>query len=262
MKMSSRRGVGALVIAVAAVLVLTACEPIYTRAALDHESATPDTRPWWCDSTGGGHGDHVMDPDPYEGVVKGELSWDDCRLNSIWFDMAVDFAQQWPTAGDAVAGGWMRVVPYAAGMGTHHRRIDDEMDGVFRGWEPEYLMYDGNGSGAELTGMAWWTQSADGPPEGFAGDNDWWHQHPDVCLTQADTWIGQTMSAQECAGRGGVHYPNDDWWMAHAWIMPDWQQQFDVFQNHHPCLPGSGPITDQTDACWMEAMHGGGHGDH
>lgn len=259
-----RRRAWSLVAVVAAVMVLaSACHTVYTETAVDMRDNTPETLPWWCDSTGGGHGGHVMDPDPYEGIVKGELSWDDCVTNSIWFDVAVDYAMNWPTAGEAEADGWMQVVPYASGMGTHHRRIEDVVyDDVFKGWEPEFLMYDGNGPGAELTGMAWWVRSADGPPEGFKGDNDWWHQHHNVCLTQAGTWIGQDMSPQQCAAAGGVHYPNHDMWMAHAWIMPDWELQFDVFQNHHPCLPGSGPISDTTDPCWMEAMHGSGHGGH
>jgi hypothetical protein len=246
------------VVAIAvAVIALSACEPFYTQGAVDHEAADPETRPWWCDSTGGGHGDHVMDPDPYAGVVKGELSWEDCRVDSIWFDVARDYALQWPTAGDAEADGWNRVVPYAAGMGTHHVRGSVfDLDGAFVGWEPDFLMYDGNGSAARLTGMAWWVRSEGGPPEGFKGENDWWHQHPDVCLTQSGTWIGQGISAEDCAALGGVHAPNDDWWMAHAWVLPDWQLQFDVFQNHHPCLTGRGPITDRSDPCWMEAMHG------
>ncbi len=168
MKVSTRtrRGARIISVALAAVLILSACEPIYTLAAADHRDATPNTRPWWCDSTGGGHGDHTPpDPDPYAGITKGELSWDDCLTNSVWFDAAVDYAQQWPTAGSAVADGWFRVVPYAAGMGTHHRRADSaNIDDVFKGYEPEFLMYDGNGSGAELTGMAWWVQSEGAPP--------------------------------------------------------------------------------------------------
>ncbi|MDZ7676848.1 MAG: hypothetical protein U5K30_17510 [Acidimicrobiales bacterium] len=244
-----------------ALLVLSACEPVYTQAAVDSEETDPETLPWWCDSTGGGHGDHEMDPDPYEGVVKGELTWGECKTNSIWFDMAVDYAQQWPTAGEAEADGWHQVVPYAQGMGTHHMRgIGEGIDDVFEGGRPEFLMYDGNGPDAELTGMAWWVRSEGGPPEGFKGDNDWWHQHPNVCLSQKLTWIGQGISEEDCEAMGGIHLPNDDMWMAHAWIMPDWQLHFDVFQNHHPCLPWGGPITDPDHACWDEAMHGSGHG--
>ncbi len=248
-----------LVITAAVVIVATACEPVYYDAATEHQANHPDTRPWWCDSTGGGHGGHVMDPDPYEGVVKGELSWDDCIVNSIYFDVAVEYAQQWPTAGEAEADGWFQVVPFASGMGTHHRRADSaNIDDVFKGWEPEFLMYDGNGPNAELTGMAWWVQNEGGPPEGFPGDNDWWHQHLDVCLFDG-VWGGQNRTRQWCESRGGVFHPNDDWWMAHAWILPEWQIQFDVFQNHHPCLEG-GVHTDPEHECWMEAMHGSGHG--
>ena len=243
-----------------AVLVLAACEPIYTQQAVDHEQDDPETRPWWCDSTGGGHGDHVMDPDPYEGIVKGELSWEDCKLNSIIFDAAVDYARQWPTEGEAEDDGWHQVVPYARGMGTHHVRDFSAIDDVFNGARPEFLMYDGNGRDAELTGMAWWVRSEGGPPEGFPGDNDWWHQHRNVCLSQNLTWIGQNMTREQCDAVNGIFQPNEDMWMAHAWVMPDWQIQFDVFQNHHPCLPRGGPITDTSDPCWMEAMHGSEHG--
>jgi hypothetical protein len=232
-----------------ALLVLTACNPIYLDGAVQHQASDPDTRPWWCDSTGGGHGDHMMDPDPYEGIVKGELSWDDCITNSIWFDVARDYAMQWPTAGEAEADGWHRIVPYAEGMGTHHVRDYAGLDDEFKGWEPEFLMYDGNGPNAELTGMAWWVQSEGGPPDGFKGDNDWWHQHLNVCLSQNLTWIGQNMTPEQCAAQNGIHLPNDDWWMAHAWILPDWQLQFDVFQNHHPCLPWSGPMAGTGRHC-------------
>jgi hypothetical protein len=245
-------------IALAMIIVLTACEPVYTQAAADHQEASPDTRPWWCDSTGGGHGDHMMDPDPYEGVVKGELSWNDCLINSIYFDALLDWAAQWTNQGVAEDAGFFQVVPYAAGMGTHHVNPEAKFDDVFNPARPEFIMFDGNGRDAELTGFAWWVQSDDGPPEGFLGDNDWWHQHPNVCLSPQGTWWGQGGTREACEDRGGTFLPNDDMWMVHAWVLPDWQLQFDVFQNHHPCLPGSGPITDPDNPCWMEAMHGGG----
>jgi len=251
--------------ALAMIFVLAACQPIYTQAAGDHKNNDPDTRPWWCDSTGGGHGDHVMDPDPYEGIVKGELSWDDCLVNSIWFDMLVDWSNQWTSEGVAEDAGFFQVVPYATGMGTHHLNPNAPVDDVFDPANPEFIMFDGNGRSAELTGFAWWVESEGGPPEGFKGDNDWWHQHRDVCLSPQGTWWGQGGTRQACESAGGTFLPNENMWMTHAWVLPDWQLQFDVFQNHHPCLKSTaegGPITDRNDPCWMEAMHGGGHGGH
>ena len=60
--------------AVVAVLALVASSCFYG-AALQHQADHPDTRPWWCHSTG--TGGHHVDP-AYDGQEKGMLSWDDC----------------------------------------------------------------------------------------------------------------------------------------------------------------------------------------
>mgnify|MGYP006172752897 CR=1 FL=1 len=58
----------------------------------------------------------------------------------------------------------------------------------------------------------------------------------------------------QCESLGGINVDFSDWWMTHAWILPEWQVHFDVFTNHHPCLLSSGPETDPTHECWDEAM--------
>lgn len=260
---------------------LSSC--VYLPAAVEHQSSSPDTRPWWCHSTGdGGHGHDGHNA--YEGVTKGMLSWEDCFVVSAHFDLAVAYVNQWPTEGEAEDDGWHQVVGYATGMGTHHADLsglpdgwltspefdpDDpsfpgtRLDEAFDPTQPEFLMYDGNGRSARLTGMAWWVKTTDGhPPPGFEGDNDWWHQHPLVCLnTTAFTYMGENRTDAQCASLGGVNVDFSDWWMVHAWIVEPWLVQYDVFTNHHPCLSSSGPITDTSDPCWTEAMHGpdGGH---
>jgi hypothetical protein len=255
-----KRVLRAILLAIAAIVIVTACEPIYTQAAVDYKAETPDSRPWWCDSTGGvGHGGHGGH-DPYAGMTKGELSWDDCYTNSIYFDVLLDWAQQWTSEGVAEDAGFFQVVPYATGMGTHHLNPNaSTFDDVFNPAQPEFIMFDGDGRNAKLTGFAWWVKSEGGPPEGFAGNNDWWHQHPHVCLSPSGTWWGQGDTREACEGRGGTFLPNHDMWMTHAWVLPNWELQFDVFQNHHPCITGGGTITDPNDDCWMEAIHGGDH---
>ncbi len=249
--------------ALAALFVLSACEPVFTDAAIEHNQTTPDTRPWWCDSTGGGHGDHEVHHNPYEGVVKGKLTWEECVVNSIHFDMLNDWAQQWTSEGVAEDAGFFQVVPYAEGMGTHHLNPNGQGgDGIFDFDNPDFLMFDGNRRDAKLTGFAWWVRSEGGPPEGFRGDNDWWHQHRNVCLSPQGRWRGQGGTREACEDGGGEFLPNEDMWMTHAWVLPDWEIRFDVFQNHHPCLPASGPITDRNDPCWMTAMHGEHHSTH
>ena len=54
---------------------------------------------------------------------------------------------------------------------------------VFDPDKPTYLQYDGNGPDAKLVGMSWYVRSGAMPPEGFPGDNDWWHVHPELCLS-------------------------------------------------------------------------------
>jgi hypothetical protein len=93
------------------------------------------------------------------------------------------------------------------------------------------------------------------PPDGFAGDNDWWHQHAHTCLHRANhTYLGEGYSDAQCAAMGGINVDFSDYWMLHAWVLPQWELQADVFRNHHPCLSFSGPITDPDDPCWHEAM--------
>jgi hypothetical protein len=209
----------------------------------------------------------MHDPAP-----KGMLSWDDCEAVSLQFDTALAYVLQYPRARDAEAAGFHQVIPYVAGMGTHHVRVEDfaashfrepgfdprdphfagsAIDGEFEAGRPEFLMYDGNGPNARLVGMAWYVRTHGGhPPAGFAGGNDWWHVHERLCFDR-DTlaFRGQDSSDAACASRNGVNLHLDDYWMAHAWILPGWTHEPDVFANHHPCLDGGGPAPPDSH-CW------------
>lgn len=242
---------------VAVTLLLSAC---YYPAAVSHRRKDPDTRPWWCHSLmghdhggEGGHGDHGEEH--YAGMEKGMLSWDDCLVLSQNFDNAVEFAQQYPTLGDAEAAGWVRTVNYATGMGTHHRNPNSGVlpaPGVFDPDEPTYLQYGGNSADAPLVGMSWYVNSGSMPPAGFVGDNDWWHVHPQLCFRN-----GLVIRDGPCQpGDGGVTLNLEDYWMVHAWIVPGWEFKPDVFVNHHPCLEAGGPAPDD-DPCWGMSRHHG-----
>lgn len=271
---SAHRWLGVLALIM---LFATSC---YTDDAATHQANDPHSRPWWCMSTG--DGGHHVDP-AYHGMTKGMLSWEDCTLNSVGFDLAIAYAQQWPTLGDAEADGWHRAVTYVEGMGTHHVRLEGfdptgpgfdpdnpsfpgtAIDDYFTAAQPEFLMYDGNGADAELTGFAWFFESdSTTPPEGFGGDNDWWHRHESLCFTNS-SWqvVGENVSDTVCSNRGGTNLDLSNFWMLHAWIIDPWTVQFDVFANHHPCLHQSGPaVPGDGDPCWEEAHSGGGHSEH
>ena len=259
-------------------LLLSGC--YYFPTALQHEQEMPASRPWWCDSTGGGGGHHSSHH--YDGVDKGILSWEDCKAVSAQFDLALEYAMQYPTLGEAEAAGFHGLVPYAAGMGTHHAEqgtfglgglnspdfdpTDPEfpgtaLDDTFDPTRPEFLQYAGNHAGAPLVGMSWYVKTEGGmPPPGFAGDNDFWHVHERLCFRATNfTFAGQDLSDAECEARGGINAHLGDYWMVHAWIVPGYEHQPDVFVNHHPCLVAGGPASDG-DPCWTASAGHAGHG--
>ncbi|MGH9228984.1 MAG: hypothetical protein ACRD07_09720 [Acidimicrobiales bacterium] len=236
----SRARIAALVVLP---LALSAC---FYPAAVYHQKTNPDTRPWWCNSTGG-EGTHGSQYYMDRGIVKGPLSWDDCLEISAQFDAALEFAQQWPTRGEAEAAGWNAQVNYAMGMGTHHA-LGNPLQGSFDPERPNFLQYDGNGPDAKLVGMSWYVDNGpDAPPDGFAGDNDWWHSHEYLCISNS---TGLVIRDGPCLpGQNGTSVYLGNYWMVHAWIVPGWEFETDVFRGHHPCLLASGPAAPG-DPCW------------
>lgn len=240
-----RKLAGLIVIA----LIATAC---YRPMAVEHQANNPNTRPWWCHSTGG-EGTHGSQYYTDQGITKGMLSWNDCLEVSGHMDKALLFALQWPTRGAAEADGWRATVNYATGMGTHHSR-GNALGGTFNPDQPTFLQYGGNGPDAQLVGMSWYVDNGPAaPPAGFAGNNDWWHIHEYLCISNT---TGLVVFDGRCpAGVNGVSVYLGNLWLLHAWIVPNWINKADVFVGHHPCLLPGGPAMPH-DPCWTS---GGGH---
>ena len=236
----------------------------------------PDTMPWWCNSTG--IGGHHVDP-AYEGMEKGELSGEECETLTTEFQAALEWSSQWATLGEAEAAGFHMLVGYTEGMGTHHARLGDfrmdsedfdasspefvgtSLDETFDYSQPEFLMFAGEEAESELVGFAWFVRSpSDVPPEGFTGDNDWWHRHESLCF-QMELMIvrGEDLSEEQCEGNDGENVMLGEYWMAHAWIVRPWLTNGDVFTNHHPCLPDEGAIYDEEHECWDDTSGHVGH---
>ena len=236
----------------------------------------PDTMPWWCNSTG--IGGHHVDP-AYEGMVKGELSEEQCETLTAEFQAALEWSSQWATLGEAEAAGFHMLVGYTEGMGTHHAklgefRMDSEefntsspeftgtsLDEEFDYSAPEFLMFAGEEAESELVGFAWFVRSpTDVPPEGFTGDNDWWHRHESLCFQMELMQVrGEDLSEEQCEENDGENVMLGEYWMAHAWIVRPWLTNGDVFTNHHPCLPDEGAIYDYEHECWDDTSGHVGH---
>jgi len=225
-------------------LTLSGC---FQAAALLHQKNNPDTRPWWCDSTMSSEAHPGAQWYIDRGIEKGPLSWEDCISLSGNFDEALKFAKQWPTRGDAEADGWRASVNYATGLGSHHA-LGNPLVGTFDPNRPTFLQYGGNTPDAELVGVSWFVNNGpDAPPEGFPGYNDWWHQHPHLCVSNTS---GVVIFDGACPqGTNGTTVHLESYWLLHAWIVPGWNFQPDVFMGEHPCLLPGGPAAPD-DPCW------------
>jgi hypothetical protein len=222
--------------------------------------------PWFCQATGVGgsmsHGHGAADGlanDFYAGKAKGELTDEQCRGVADFFDKARAVADQFPTRGIAKQHlnrrgqpGFIQSVQFVPGLGTHDLLADVSQSG-FDPQHPMFFQYDGNGDDARLAGLSWFVQQPEGvttPPEGFPGDNDWWHTHATLCYAQdrGGVVVGNEISDEECARRGGKNEGLPRVWMAHAWILPGYENTRDVFSGAYMCVKGTGPVAAE-DPC-------------
>lgn len=127
---------------------------------------------------------------------------------------------------------------YSAGVGTHF--IDWDLVGrPFAPGRPAMLLVDTTpGHIPRLAGFSYWVRST-GPPEGFAGDADEWHEHRGLCFANGmlvEEGVGDP-SACEGSWVGG-----DDLWMLHAWVVPGYDNPAGVFAatNRKLCPPRRG----------------------
>lgn len=143
---------------------------------------------------------------------------------------------QFPTAADAVAGGYRQVTPYVPGIGAHYLNIRRLTDDKFIPSEPEMLLYNGNDPESELVGISY--GMLDGVvPEGFVGENDTWHQHPSLCLVDGFFVVGPDHTPEDlCASVGGEKGIGGEMQMAHLWQVPGWESPWGLFSGENPNL--------------------------
>lgn len=250
----------ALVVALS--LLLASC---YSRGALEHEAASPDTRPYYCNAVGDGtppegHGNGSHVNPAYEELTKGPLSWEDCRELSRQFDLVLNAVKDLPTRGDAEAAGWSDRAGYLPGLGTHHNQGGRPGQEPFDPAKPYYLIYGGMEPDAPLVGVSYSvaaTPDDSNPPEGFAGTNDWWHLHQKICYSPDKGVLAgaEEIPDEECTALGGFNANlGDGLWFLHVWLVPPYQTNFDVFVSGHTCMGETGPLPWE-DPCWEEFAH-------
>lgn len=258
-------------------LLATGCE-YFAQANDAQQAGTPV--PWFCNPvapnsvTGPGMGSVNW----YAGTSRSALDYETCKGVATSFDEAKAYAEQYPTLASAEAAGFRSTFAFIAGMGTHHGldSITPELladptfdrrnpvipnsiiDETFDPAQPEFLQYNGNGPTARLVGMSYYVRTTNGlPPEGFPGNNDWWHHHPTLCLRPATAQAFAVNTTDTgCANQGGVNLYMDDYYMLHLWLVDDLEYEGDVHAPMHPCIKSTGAIFDMTNPCHQEWMSG------
>jgi hypothetical protein len=148
-------------------------------------------------------------------------------------------AEQTPTVKSALAAGYRRVGPYMPGIGAHFWRPIGAAsfggptlnpDGVIDDVDlrnPLMLIFDGTKPTSKIAGFMYYSM-AGSEPAGFAGRNDYWHFHEQLCLKQkGDTvdvpyGLDHAATQEQCDAVGGWMLKASQY-MVHVWSVPGFE---------------------------------------
>ena len=169
-------------------------------------------------------------------------------------------AMRFPTFGSAKAAGMILAGGMAPGVGAHMQNFgnsfsDVNPDGSINAADPASWIYAGTAPNSPVVGLMY-TSFGETAPVGFAGPNDHWHQHSNVCVKFANGMIAvpfavdQDVTQQECADAHGT-FMKKTVWMVHAWVVPGWESPQGVFShdNLHVYCPGNTDLTNAIGMC-------------
>ena len=183
---------------------------------------------------GTGHGGHVG-PQLWTALTDQKQC---ARLHSELTE-ARKAAMALPTVADAKKAGYTLVTGYVPGIAAHYINYS-YIDGTLEIDKPEMILYDGTSPDAHVVGLSYYLIHEGGvePTQGFTGFNDHGHQHVGLCQgNKGQGVIGDsTLTAEECAARGGTKDNNSAGWMYHAWVVPGCESPWGVFSAASPIL--------------------------
>lgn len=154
--------------------------------------------------------------------------------------IARSVAGRYPTVAHATSRGYKKSTPFVPCIGAHYTNVG--LAARFDPALPAELLFDGTDPDSKLVGLSYLVYHPGGPPEGFAGPNDVWHQHNangGLCFDRTGFVLaGEEATAEECRELGGVKRELTDVWMLHDWIVPGWECSWGVFAPECPELGG------------------------
>ena len=199
---------------------------------------------------GGGH-THTFAEVPVDAATQRELDAQLAQTRPL--------IEKYPTVKDAEAAGYFRSGPFSPGLGAHYTSIgqslnlDGKMDA--NDLAHPFLIYDGIEPDSKLAGFMYMAITGDlnTAPEGFAGPNDHWHYHENVCIVARpgggiDSPLGADTTATKalCDTYGGTLIANTGY-MVHVWPVPGYESPQGMFSNVNAkitCADGTYHIVD------------------
>ncbi len=165
-------------------------------------------------------------------------------------------ALKYPTVADALKAGYIQAGQFTPGAGAHYISFSAGKDAYagstnFDAANPLALIYDGTFPTSHVVGVMFGSYSLN-PPEGFAGPNDHWHRHTNLCITFTGGKIGvpfppdSSVTKDQCDAVHG-QFMRKTLWMVHAWVVPGYSSPQGVFSHANINLK-CGDGTDNVDA--------------
>ena len=154
--------------------------------------------------------------------------------------LAREVALQYPTVADAERAGLHRAGPFAPGLGAHYINYGNaggDADGVMSDDDirkPLAWIYDGTHPDSHVSGLFYTRGMQDGV--GYAGPNDTWHVHKDICIVQGATGIDTPLGADhsttkaECDAIKG-NLLKQTGYLLHVWVVPGYESPEGVFSH-------------------------------
>jgi hypothetical protein len=163
---------------------------------------------------------------------------------------------RYPTVGDALRAGFVRRGAFIPGQGAHLFPPPSVLASATNSIErPLSWLYSGLEDTSVVVGVMY------GSGVDFAGPNDRWHFHTNVCVARVpspdggyETYSeGEGMTPAQCAARNGSYIANAGPLM-HVWAVPGWESPIGVFSHDNPlvvCTDGKKPseVAHSTGGC-------------
>jgi hypothetical protein len=208
---------------------------VASRAALSHVSVTTTTLP-------GVNVDEIVENRP-------DQSLDPATRTQLAAQLVVarSAAEQYPTVASARGAGMLQAGEFDPQLGAHYIALGNlgrelRPDGSVDAQYPVGYIYDGVSPTSKIVGLMYVSIKDGAAPAGFAGPNDHWHRHRNLCIQYGPNGKitvpfapDRDVTRAQCDAVHGDFMPRTVW-MVHAWVVPSWESPKGVFSHANPDL--------------------------